>query len=282
MAREQPAPPPDSAPPSPDDGALVTVTTTRYVADAALAMIDRVIAETPVALVYNGIAHAVMLATPADLEDFALGFSLSEGLIAAPGDVLDLDIVAVPLGIEARLTLSNQRFAGFKATRRRLAGRTGCGLCGVESLEQALPPVGRVDHGLTITPAALAGAMAELAERQRLHQATGGVHAAAWVATDGGVRLVREDVGRHNALDKLLGALASQRAARGDGFVVITSRASHEMVQKTVRAGIELLAAVSAPTSLAVSQADAAGLTLVGWLRAQGFTAYTHPGRITG
>lgn len=277
MAHPQPTLP---AVPMPDDSALVTVTTTRYVAGQSVAMIDRVIAETPVALVYNGISHVVMLATPTDLEDFALGFSLSEGLADSPRDIQDIEIVPVSAGIEVRIAIGARCFARFKDTRRQLAGRTGCGLCGVDSLAQAMPPVGQVPNTLTVQPAALERAIAELTKRQPLHQATGGVHAAAWVAADGAVRRVREDVGRHNALDKLLGALATQHDQRGAGFIVITSRASHELVHKTVRCGIELLAAVSAPTSLAVAQAGLAGLTLVGWLREHGFTAYTHTERL--
>lgn len=274
----QPVPLPEEE--SADDSALVPIRTTRYQAGIPMPMVDRVIAETPVALVYNGISHAVMLATPTDLEDFAIGFSLSEGLAETARDIQDLEIVPGPQGIEIRITVAARCFHAFKATRRRLAGRTGCGLCGVESLEQAMLPVTKVPRRLSVTPAALERGRAELAGRQLLHQATGSVHAAAWVAADGEVLLVREDVGRHNALDKLLGAMASARSLEPAGFGVVTSRASHEMVQKAARAGIELLAAISAPTALAVSQAESAGLSLVGWLREKGFSIYTHTWRI--
>lgn len=241
---------------------------------------DEVAEEIPVALVYNGIAHAVMLATPTDLEDFALGFSLSEGLIAHPGELLDLETHPTARGLELHLTITQRAFQGFKATRRQLAGRTGCGLCGQESLEHAILPVPTVGQTLRVSPQALHGAITQLPERQTLHRQTGGVHAAAWADAQGLISLVREDVGRHNALDKLLGGLYQQRLERQTGFVILTSRASHELVHKAATAGIELLAAVSAPTGLAIRNAQKAGITLVGWLRPEGFKVYTHPQRL--
>lgn len=242
---------------------------------------DSVVEEVPVALVYNGISHAVMLATPTDLEDFALGFSLSEGLIASPAELLEVEISATPLGIELQLRVTAERFQGFKATRRQLAGRTGCGLCGRESLEQAILPVPQVAGTLAVPAGALTRAIAALPEVQGLHRQSGGVHAAAWAGIDGEIHLVREDVGRHNALDKLIGALRRQRIDPAAGFALITSRASHELVHKAASAGIQLLAAVSAPTGMAVRNAEAAGMTLVGWLRGNGFSVYSQVDRIT-
>ena len=249
--------------------------------------------EVPVALVYNGISHAVMLATPADLEDFALGFSLSEGIIDSPDDLLDCEttpsdlsvsesLAGVPeqgLSLELKVTL--RCFMRLKERRRTLAGRTGCGLCGTESLAEAIRPVRREVAPVVVAAAALARAMAEMPAHQALSKATGATHAAAWCGLDGAVRLVREDVGRHNALDKLIGAMALAGVDPADGFIAVTSRASYEMVYKTASAGVGLLAAVSAPTGLAVRTADAAGLVLAGFVRGDRATIYSHPDRVT-
>ncbi len=263
-----------------DFPALLRVPARRFGPQGGRGAEDSVVEEVPVALVYNGISHAVMLATPTDLEDFALGFSLSEGLIASPAELLEVEINATPLGIELQLRVTAERFQGFKATRRQLAGRTGCGLCGRESLEQAILPVPQVAGTLAVPAGALTRAIAALPEVQGLHRQSGGVHAAAWAGIDGEIQLVREDVGRHNALDKLIGALRRQRIDPAAGFVLITSRASHELVHKAASAGIQLLAAVSAPTGLAVRNAEAAGMTLVGWLRGNGFSVYSRVDRI--
>ena len=265
-----------------DFPALLRVPARRFGPQGGRGAEDSVVEEVPVALVYNGISHAVMLATPTDLEDFALGFSLSEGLIASPAELLEVEINATPLGIELQLRVTAERFQGFKATRRQLAGRTGCGLCGRESLEQAILPVPQVAGTLAVPAGALTRAIAALPEVQGLHRQSGGVHAAAWAGIDGEIQLVREDVGRHNALDKLIGALRRQRIDPAAGFVLITSRASHELVHKAASAGIQLLAAVSAPTGMAVRNAEAAGVTLVGWLRGNGFSVYSRVDRING
>jgi FdhD protein len=248
--------------------------------------------EVPVALVYNGISHAVMLATPQDLEDFALGFSLSEGIIDRADDLLDCEttpsdlsvsesLAGVPeqgLSLELKVTL--RCFMRLKERRRTLAGRTGCGLCGTESLAEAIRPVRRAVAPVVVAAAALARAMAELPAHQTLSQATGATHAAAWCGLDGAVRLVREDVGRHNALDKLIGAMALADTDAADGFIAVTSRASYEMVYKAASAGVGLLAAVSAPTGLAVRTAEAAGLVLAGFVRGDRATVYSHPDRV--
>jgi FdhD protein len=252
--------------------------------------VDWVAEEVPVALEYNGISQAVMLASPIDLEDFALGFSLTEGLVDSRHDVFDLEEVRSGAGITLRLRISGACFDRLKDRRRQLAGRTGCGLCGLESLEQALGPPAhrqaRVPAGASprLAASAVTRAVAQLPARQSLQGLTGAVHAAAWCSVEGDIVLLREDVGRHNALDKLIGARARARApdaaALQDGFIAITSRASFEMVQKAVFAGAPLLAAVSAPTAHAVRLAGQAGLTLAGRVRGQGWVVYSHAGRL--
>ncbi|SKA71900.1 FdhD protein [Thiothrix eikelboomii] len=241
---------------------------------------DRIAEEVPLALIYNGIAHAVMLGTPADLEDFALGFSLTEGLISHAKDLHDVEVVVSELGLELHLEIASAAFHGFKASRRQMAGRTGCGLCGQETLQQAIRPVSKVGHTLQLQPHALERALNQLPDWQSLHQTTGGVHAAAWADLEGHLQLLREDVGRHNALDKLLGALFKAKVDTRHGFLLLTSRASHELVYKAAFAGIELIAAVSAPTSLALRHAEEAGLTLVGWVRKGGFSVYSGQKRV--
>lgn len=236
--------------------------------------------EVPVAFEFNGISHAVMLATPADLEDFALGFGLSEGIFASAVDLYDCELAVAPQGITARMQVSSRSFAGLKQRRRTLAGRTGCGVCGTESLDQVLRAVPAVRAGAPVHAQAIARAMRQMRDRQRLCDATGAVHAAAWCDADGAVQWLREDVGRHNALDKLIGALARVGADPRAGFIAVTSRASVEMVQKAAVAGAPLLAAVSAPTLLAVETARAAGMSLVGLVRHDDLVIYTHPERV--
>ena len=240
-----------------------------------------VAAEVAVAFQYNGIGHAVMLATPEHLEDFALGFSFSEGIVESPAEFYGVEVQLAYVGITLAIDVATEAFARLKNRRRTLAGRTGCGICGTESLEQvqrALPMLG--GRGPQIAPAALERAQAALATHQPLQRATGSTHGAAWCAPDGTILAVREDVGRHNALDKLIGALLRDGVDTGAGFALITSRASIEMVQKSASAGIALLAAVSAPTGLAVRTANACGQTLVGFVRGASFTIYTHHRRI--
>ncbi len=240
---------------------------------------DRVITETPVALVYNGVSHVVMMATPTDLEDLALGFSLSEGIIPLPDQLLDCEVQQQARGLELQITVTNQCFAALKARRRNLTGRTGCGLCGLESLEQAIPDLPVLARDQRIGHRALQAALSALEDAQTLKRDTGGVHGAAWCNERGGIEILREDVGRHNALDKMLGARASSKESRR-GFVLVTSRASYEMVAKVASCGIEILAAVSAPTSLAIEQAEGCGLTLVGFVQPGRQVVYTRPERI--
>ena len=241
---------------------------------------DRLAEETPVALVFNGISFAVMLATPADLEDFALGFALTEGLLERPGELYGVEVETTPEGIAVQLQVASACEFRLKERRRNLAGRTGCGLCGAESLEQVqrtLPAP--VCSALHLQPDAVRQALAAIGEFQQLQQATGAVHAAAWCSAAGDVQLVREDIGRHNALDKLVGALVRAKADMTQGFFCITSRASFEMVQKATMAGASMLVAVSAPTALAVRTARTAGLALAGFARGHDFVAYTFPER---
>ncbi len=270
--------PPEDEPPLPAPRATVTA---RRLADGeAVASLENLAEEVPVALVYNGISHAVMLATPADLTDFALGFSLSEGILASPGELYDCEAVAVEGGIEVRLEIASARLAALKERRRSLAGRTGCGLCGVESLGLAVRSPAPVAPRAPLAAAAIHRALAGLLPHQPLFAATGAAHAAAWANDAGTLLTVREDVGRHNALDKLIGALAREGFDPAAGFLAVTSRASYEMVQKAASAGIGLLAAISAPTAFAVRLAEEAGLTLVGMARSSRLTAYSHPDRL--
>jgi FdhD protein len=237
--------------------------------------------EVPVALEFNGISHAVMLATPADLGDFALGFGLSEGIFASAADLYDHEVSHSPQGITVHMEVSARSLAGLKDRRRTLAGRTGCGVCGTESLDQVLRPIPAVSSSVAVRASAVARAMRGMQTRQALCEATGAVHAAAWCSAEGEVMWLREDVGRHNALDKLIGALANNDVDASTGFIAVTSRASFEMVQKTAMAGVPLLAAVSAPTSFAVATAERARLTLVGFARQDDLAVYCHPERVT-
>jgi FdhD protein len=238
--------------------------------------------ETPVALEYNGIAYATMLATPADLEDFALGFSLTEGIVEDLAEIYELELESNQAGVIVRLEIASERFVRLKARRRALSGRTGCGLCGIESLAEALRPVPGVPQGGVVPLAAVLSAMHALRARQPLHEATGATHAAALAATDGSLLLVREDVGRHNALDKAIGAAARDGLLRtGDAAIALmSSRASFELVQKTAVSGIGVLAAVSAPTALAVRLAEEAGITLLGFVRGEGASVYSRADRL--
>jgi FdhD protein len=238
---------------------------------------DYIAEEAAIALEYNGIAHAVMMASPTDLEDFAYGFSLSEMLVDDVSQIYDCEVLPSEHGYTLHLQIASSCFASLKERRRNLTGRTGCGLCGTESLAQAVRYPQVLQHTQKFSAEAVTRAMAALREQQVLLGLTGATHAAAWCTADGNIACVREDVGRHNALDKLLGALAIGKYPASSGFVLISSRASYEMVQKTLVAGISLLAAVSGVTGLAQELAQRCGLCLLGFTRGSDYVVYSHP-----
>ena len=241
---------------------------------SASAVVEQIAEEAPIALVYNGVPHVVVMATPANLEDLALGFSLSEAVIASAAELGGMEIAPEQTGYSIYLSVPPERVEVISQRRRNMTARTGCGVCGAETIEQAMRDVPKVEGGQKITRQAIAEAMKQLPALQALNAATGATHAAAWANPDGKLLLVREDVGRHNALDKLIGALAGGGIDTAQGFAVITSRASYEMVQKAAMAGIGLLAAVSAPTALAVRIAREAGVTLAGFVRGERCMVY--------
>jgi len=224
--------------------------------------------ETAIALVYNGIAHAVMMASPADLEDFALGFSLSEGILTRAGELYDLEITDHgDRGIELKLQIHGGCMDALKRQHRTLAGPSGCGLCGQTSLTQALRPLPEITPKTPPTAEAVQRALQQLGDHQPLQRCTGAIHAAAWCTAEGQVQWLREDVGRHNALDKLIGALHRRQVDRGNGFVLVSSRASYELVAKMVRCDLGSLVAVSGATAVAVDRASRSGLNLIGFAR---------------
>ncbi len=237
--------------------------------------------ETAVAFVYDGGSEAVMMASPADLEDFAIGFSLNEGIITDLAQIARMEQFDAPLGIEMRLWLSAGLSARLSARRRHRAGPTGCGLCGVESLEDALPKLAKIDSAVVMSAPEIMAAMSQMADLQSLNHQTRAVHAAGFYQPGHGVILVREDVGRHNALDKLAGAMARQGLTAKDGAILMTSRLSVELVQKAAAMGAGVLAAVSAPTALALRAAEAAGMCLVGVVRSDGLEVFTGFDHIT-
>jgi len=234
--------------------------------------------EVPVALIYNGVSHVVMMATPQELSLFALGFSLAEGIAASPQDIYDIEERKGPRGIEVHIELAGRAFEALKQSRRNLVGRTGCGVCGTEQIEHVCRPLPMLPFTQRFPLAALDSCLEQLHERQKLGQQTGCTHAAAWLSPTGTVLGQCEDVGRHVALDKLLG-LRAQEDWR-DGAALVTSRASYEMVQKAAQCGVEILFAVSAATSLAVDTAAQYGVSLVGFSRPRRATVYTHPERL--
>jgi FdhD protein len=264
-------------------------------ADSPVEQIETIVEEVPVGLIYNGVPHVVMMATPRDLKDFAIGFSVTEGVVTRAEEIRAVEVVRYSKGIELQCTVAPEVSEAVAARARRMGGRTGCGICGAESFDAVIKDVRRVGAAASgdrpalsslaspvVSPAAISRAMRELGEGQELNAATGAVHAAGWATFDGAVTTLREDVGRHNALDKLIGALLVAGVDPLSGFVVVTSRASFEMVQKVTMFGASLLAAISGPTGLAVRLAEESGLTLVGFVREGRMTAYAHAERLRG
>ncbi|MFM7085141.1 MAG: formate dehydrogenase accessory sulfurtransferase FdhD [Hyphomicrobium sp.] len=259
---------------------IVSVSNLKIKGKEAYPSVRSIPEEIPVALVYDGTTHAVMMATPENLEDFALGFSLTEGKIEKPSDISSLEIVEQKNGIELRMWLSSEASHEAAVRRRALLGPTGCGLCGIESLEQALPSLQYVSAETKVSAIEVQAAVSSMAPAQLLNAQTRAMHAAGFWTFKQGLVALREDVGRHNALDKLFGALSKDRINVDSGILVLTSRISVELVQKAATMGVPILAAVSAPTALALRTAESSGITLVGIARDDGFEVFTHPHRI--
>lgn len=241
---------------------------------------DHIASEVPVAMTYNRHAHVVMMATPDDFEDFGLGFSLTEGIIGGPGDLLSVKVVPRDGGVELAMAITEEWYDRLQTQRRNMTGRTGCGLCGAERIEQALRYPEPVANEVRVSRSALERAVTEMTAHQPLQSVTGATHGAAWCDLSGEIRELREDVGRHNALDKLIGCLAHGQIRPDEGFVLVSSRASYEMVYKAAAVGMEVIMAVSAPTTLAVDFAQRSGMTLVGFARPGRHNVYTFPDRI--
>jgi FdhD protein len=252
----------------------------RWAQGATTHTTDQVAEEVPVAIVFHNVPHVVMLATPANFEDFAVGFTLSEGLVARPDEIHEVSVTLGADAVDVKVSVAWERFTELLHRRRNLTGRTGCGLCGAETAEDAIREVPQVGPGTNVTTDDLHAAIEQIATMQPINARTGSVHAAAWVIPGQGIQLVREDVGRHNALDKAIGALVRGKMDLSAGYMLITSRASYEMVQKCATVGIALLVALSAPTAFAVRLAERCGLTLVAFARADQHVVYAHPERL--
>ena len=276
-----PSRPPDRGVPDEAHPGFVRRPIRRYRSGTLAEATDAIAEEVPIALVYNDRPHVVMMATPRDLDDFVLGFSLSENVIGGAGELASIETQTLLEGIEVRMRIPDERAEALESRRRNLTGRTSCGLCGAQALEDAVRQPPKVGGGPSIDNDILHRALAQMHDLQPLNVATGATHAAAWAHSDGTIALLREDVGRHNALDKLIGAMAKARENVDDGFLVVTSRASYEMVQKSATIGIALLAAISAPTALAIHLAEETGMTLIGFARPEGHVVYARPERIT-
>ncbi len=248
---------------------------------SASSQLDAIAEEMPCALVYNGLSQAVMMASPVNLDAFGLGFSLTEGIIDGPEQLYGIDVTLGASSAEIAMRITTRQFERLKQMRRTLTGRSGCGLCGKESLDQIHRVMPRVMGPFTVTHSAIQRATNDLARHQPLQGQTGAVHGAAWCRLDGSIMRVCEDVGRHNALDKLIGSLWAEDCLKGPGFLLMSSRASFEIVQKAAKAGIAVVATLSAPTSLAIDLAEAAGMTLIGFARESRHLAYSHAHRLT-
>lgn len=260
--------------------AVVAVPNLKLKGNVSSASVRTIPEETAVALVYDASTHAIMMATPQDLEDFAYGFSLTEGKVAKRSDISSLEIVEQKNGVELRIWLAPAASQQAATRRRALLGPTGCGLCGIESLEQALPCLPLVSAEKKASAIEIQAAVASMAPAQLLNAESRAMHAAGFWTLEQGLVFLREDVGRHNALDKLFGAMSLENIKPSTGIVVLTSRISVELVQKAAIMGVPILAAVSAPTALAVRTAETCGITLVGIARDDGFEVFSHPQRI--
>lgn len=249
----------------------------RLRAGVASDAVDHLAEEVPVALVYNGISHAVMMATPRDLEAFALGFSLTEAIIDSAAECYGIEVEVGAAGIAVNLEIATRAFVALKERRRSLTGRTGCGLCGVDSLDQVYRSLPVLKRTTPVARSSIVRALAGLKGEQPLNRLTGATHAAAWCGSDGTLLVVREDVGRHNALDKVIGEMARLPARDPDGFMLISSRVSVEMAQKTAMAGVAALVAVSAPTAAAIRLAEGCGMTVIAFARGEDFVCYANP-----
>ena len=267
-------------PPPAEVASFRKVSVEREQAGAHERVTDYVAEERPVALHYYRLPYVVMLASPADLEDFGVGFTLSEGIVDTADEIRGVELTRDGEGLAVHLTITGERLSRILQRQRNLTGRTGCGLCGVESMEEAIRHPARVREGVRVTSAELHAELAKLHTQQPLNLRTGSVHAAAWALPGKGIQLVREDVGRHNALDKVIGALVRSKADLSAGYLIITSRASYEMVQKAATVGISLVVAVSAPTALAIDLAVETGVTLIGFARADRPVVYAPPQRL--
>jgi FdhD protein len=273
MTAAQPLDPLDTElPPAAQEHAVL-----RLRGGVASAAADHLAEEVPVALVYNGISHAVMMATPRDLEAFALGFSLTEAIIDSAAECYGIDVETGEAGVAVHLEIASRAFMALKERRRSLTGRTGCGLCGVDSLDQVYRNLPQLARGAPLKRSSVVRALAGLKGEQPLNRLTGATHAAAWCGADGSLLIVREDVGRHNALDKVIGAMAGLDARDPDGFMLISSRVSVEMAQKTAMAGVAALVAVSAPTAAAIRLAEGCGMTVIAFARGEDFVCYANP-----
>ena len=251
----------------------------RWDAGAVSQVTDVVAEEWPVAFLYQGVPHVVMLATPCDLEDLAVGFTLTEAIVGHPAEIREVAAIVTAQALEVRLHIVPERFSKLLERQRNLTGRTGCGMCGAETVDDAIRPPPAVGGGLRLTALDVQTALDSLAAGQALNARTGSIHAAGWAIPGQGVVLVREDVGRHNVLDKLIGALVRRGENLSDGFVVMSSRASYELVQKVATVGIAALVTVSAPTGFAIRSAERFGVTLVGFARPGRHVVYAHPER---
>jgi len=252
----------------------------RHRGSQAVRVADAIAEEIPVAFVYNDRPHAVMMATPSDLQDFALGFSLTEAIVGSAEECTEVEIVEALAGIELRVAIPPARAAKLEDRVRELTGRTGCGLCGAQTLEAAVRHPAAVAEPTRIDEHALHRALADLHGKQTINVATGATHAAGWASASGEILLVREDVGRHNALDKLVGAMLRGNFDPQTGFLLVTSRASYEIIMKAATVGIGIVAAISAPTALAIALAHETNVTLIGFARADGYSVYAHAQRI--